>query len=256
MENNNNFYVPAKAQQIFTTITPEQLAQILPKSQLSNKGIITSLVVRPEPNTRKIVDTMHILDDGIEADKKDSLISYTPVTLMRSDVSSALGGAQIPGDNIHVAGLDIGQKSLNSGDLIVVTENDSILENSNITPKAILLKTDIPHHACWKIESRCGKTALSFLNAESVYENGHKTINGDIIHGLQDRLRGLKLFVLKAGIIKTGDVVTIVKDEEKVALLNSIPELKKQYGECLENTRLIAGKIEQQELVKRNLRKK
>lgn len=256
MENNNNFYVPAQAQQSLIHITHEQLAQILPVTKLSNKGLITSLVVRPELNTRSIVDTLQILNDGIEGDKKDNLISYSPVTLMRSDVSSALGGAQIPGDNIHVAGLDISQKSLNSGDLIVVTENDSISEKSNVTTKAILLKTDIPHHACWKIESRCGKTALSFLNAESMYEDGHKTIDGNLIHGLNDRLRGLKLFVLKAGIIKTGDVVTIVKDEEKEKLLNSAPELKKTYVECLENTRAVAERIEQQELAKRNLRKK
>lgn len=255
MDNNNQFYIPAKAQQVLTNITHEQLTQILPSTKLSNSGTITSLVVRPEEHKRTLVEQLTITPDGIIGDKHVNTkphYALDVVTLMRSDVSNALGGAHIPGDNIHVAGLNTGESSINPGDLVVISDN----KFNNHNAKTILLKTYIPHYACWKLEARCGKTAFNFLNAEGTYENGYSNSDNQIIHGLRDRLRGLRLFVLKGGTIQKGNTVTILKDTEKELLLNSESALKSTYNTWLENSKAVAERIEQQELAKRNLRKK
>ena len=165
---------------------------------------------------------------------------------MRADVSRALGGYHIPGDNIHVEGLRFGKKYLEAGDLVVIkSPSDEI--------KSVLLKTLIPHYACWKLQARCGSYAHDFLNAEGEYEQGiiH---DGNTVNGLQDRLRGIRLVVLKAGEVALGDHVSIARGTEKQDLMAQF-HLAQVAAAWVEKSEVLAEKLEKEEAAKMASRK-
>lgn len=254
------FNVPAVAADKPTQVVSKEtlLSGILSENELGNQGVITDLVVRPEKNVREVVSEAKLTLSNVEGDrgsKEDQEINA--VTLMRSDVSRTIGGAHIPGDNIHVEGLHIGEDHLQAGDLVVIS-------NENI--KSVLLKTHMPHYACWKFESRCGGIAYDFVNSEGDYENGifkNPGTQEGWIHGLQHRLRGIRLVVLKEGTVVRGDQVTIVRaqDFEDFLIQNGISpgekeELQEARQKWLDASRSPAEKEEKNQKAKVEVRKK
>jgi|GEM_PF-3707181 len=243
---------PADSKIIFNAITHHALATIKTEEQLHATGTITSLIIRPQSNTRLAVDSAHLTKNGIVGDLRAQQDSTTTppdaVTLMRSDVSDVLGGAHLSGDNIHVEGLHIGEKYVKTGDLLIVRD----VQTAEI--KTILLKTLIPHYGCWKFISRFGQNAFDLCNAEGNYPDGIQTPAG-LIHGTQHRLRGLRLIVLKEGTINIGDHVAILADEEKEQLLTDF-NLHAEYAHALEVSKPIGEKYEKKQQLAAALRKK
>jgi hypothetical protein len=239
-------YVPAIAQQELTHITHEQLCSIKKDDSLSLQGTITALVIRPQEHYRTLVDSIEITKEGIKGDKHAIAQPHNVldvISLMRSDVSEALGGAHVAGDNIHVQGMSLSKKNIKTGDIIVIQNKDAI--------KAILLKTHMPHYACWKLAARCGKTAFNFINAEGEYKDGMQSI-----HGANDRLRGVILAVLQAHeSVTIGDFVNIATPEQKEKILAD-KQLKQSYDNLLAMSKEIGKKMQKQEKAKRALRNK
>lgn len=239
-------HVPAVAQQELAHISHEQLCSIEKDDQLSTQGTITALVIRPEEHYRTLVNSIEITKEGIKGDKHTIAKPHyvlDVVTLMRSDVSHALGGAHIPGDNIHVKGMSLSKKNIQTGDIVLI-KNDHVI-------KAVLLKTHIPHYACWKLAARCGKTAFNFLNAEGEYQDGYQSISGR-----NDRLRGVRLAVLQASqAVFVGDLVTIATPDQKEKILAD-HQIKQSYDTLLAMSKEVGKKMQKQEKAKRALRNK
>ena len=252
---NTPFEVPAKANHFFSQVTAHHLiSTILPEQELSNQGIITSLVIRPKENQRMLLPSLHLTRTAIEGDKNNDIPSnkeLSAVMLMRDDVSQALGGKYIPGDNIHVSRLHLGKEHLKDGDLLVIQDSAQQIES-------ILLKTYIPHYACWKLLSRCGQTAHDFINSEAEFENGvykNEALKTGYIHGTQHRLRGVCLTALKGGIIETGNTVTIMSGKQKDELLAKY-SLVQDYNHWLEASKEPGAKYERSQKLKAEMRKK
>ncbi|CAN5148114.1 hypothetical protein BH09DEP1_BH09DEP1_6510 [soil metagenome] len=152
------YEVPAVANKIFRNTTEQELLTIAPDHLLKDEGVIEALAVRPEQNKRLCMNSMEILQTYIYGDKNrdvTELQDLAVVTMMRADVSQAIGGCHLPGDNIHVRGLRMGKQYLEVGDIITIIDAQQMV-------KAILLKTHIPHQACWKFLSRCGQLPFDF----------------------------------------------------------------------------------------------
>ncbi len=240
------YTIPAQPNAFYSIVPIESLLSIKPSSALGDFGIITSLVVRPETDQRVLMDAMTLTHSSIVGDKHEDA-QVDVVTLMRSDVSNAIGGAHIPGDNIHVAGLSLAKNNLHDGDLLVISDKGTR------EIKSILLKTAVPHYACWKLRARCGAIAFDFINAEGEFENGVQN-NSGIIHGLHDRLRGVRLGVLLGGAVTYGDVVSICKEQSAKESLLSRYNLIERYARLREEGQVIGEQVERQETKKRELR--
>lgn len=177
-------------------VTEDDLTQILPAQQCGSEGTIESLIMHLQDGWISKEKSLELTHHGIKGSDDFS------VTMIRSDVSAALGGAEVVGDHMHVAGIDLGIKHLKVGDLIVIKDPKIS------TIKAVLLKTYIEHVADKQIRNACGKRAVDLLNAERKY-NFDLDYTTTPIHGIRDRLRGVKLTVLKAGKVAVGDQVVI-----------------------------------------------
>jgi hypothetical protein len=172
------------------------VARILPAERCGLEGTIETLVMLFDDEWICKKKSLELTYDGVKNADDFS------VTLMRADVSAALGDAVVPGDHIHVAGIDLGIRSLKAGDLIVIKDpKTSII-------KAVLLKTYIEHLADNEIVDLCGHRAFDVLNAEGEYDCG-LDCKANPVHGMRDRLRGVKLAVLKEGEVAVGDRVVI-----------------------------------------------
>lgn len=177
-------------------ISEADVARILPAEQCGLEGTIESLVICFDDEWICKKKSLELTHHGVK-DADDF-----SVTLMRADVSAALGGADVQGDHIHVAGIDLGIRNLKAGDLIVIKDP------KNSTLKAVLLKTYIEYLADNRIVDLCGQRALDVLNAEGeCADDLDYKINP--VHGMRDRLRGVKLEVLKNGEVAVGDRVAI-----------------------------------------------
>ena len=130
------------------------VTRILPAEQCGPEGTVEALVMLLQDGWIRKEESLKLTYDGVKGDEGFS------VTLVRADVSAALGGAAVPGDHIHVAGIDLGMRSLKVGDLIVIKDP------KNATLKAVLLKTYIEHLADNEIVDLCGQRAFDALNAE------------------------------------------------------------------------------------------
>ena len=250
MERSGMYHVPAVANKVLHEVASEQLANIYSEQELADQGVISALVIRPEKDYRKLVQSMHITREYIAGDKNEKEEKdreFGAVTMMRADVSAALGGAHIPGDNIHVEGLRFGKKYLDIGDFVVIKSRQQEI-------KSILLKTLIPHYACWKLQARCGSCAQDLLNAEGDYEKGIIR-DGNTINGLEDRLRGIRLVVLKNGEITVGDHVFIVCGEQKAELVKKF-HLEQVSAAWIEKSKTLAEKLEKEEMAKMACRQK
>ena len=201
-----------------TPISLEQLLALKPESALTDHGTITALVTRPTAEHRLRHNSVELTKYGVAGDSqtaKEQVINtqLAAITLMRSDVSSTLGGAHVSGDNIHVDGLYLDKDHIKSGDLLVIQDPQSTVI------KSVLMATDVPHYACHEFTARCGQLAHDFFNAEAQFENA-STAPANYVNGVERRLRGIRLAVLQEGKIAIGDAVRIVTAPEKEILIH------------------------------------
>lgn len=211
------FTVPGEVKSPGLNITTEQLRAIKSERQLQNCGILKSIVIRPETNKRTMLPSALITKQGLVGDKGcPANFAYShlvALSLMRSDVSDALGGAHIPGDNLHVDGISLSTETLHPGDLIIITE-----PHDKQKIKVSGLMTEIPHTACARLEARVGTKAFRFINGMGEFEdeeNKLKSQDGQPLNGPQQRLRGVFLTVLEEGIPSLGDLVFIITGQQK-----------------------------------------
>lgn len=231
------YYVPGERESVGLSITAEQLCTIKSEQELKNEGILTAIVVRPENNYRTMVASAVITKNGLIGDKGPNPnypnVYLTAVSLMRSDVSDALGGAHILGDNLHVERLSLSTENLKPGDLIVVSE-----PHDKQLVKMVLLMTHQPHTGCYRLEARVGKEAFNFINGMGKYEEQSlRAKDGQLLNGPAQRLRGVFLAVLKEGTPSLGDTVFIESGEQKdqrIAQLGLVEFCKKAIQDSKE----------------------
>lgn len=217
-------------------VSAEELALIMPPEKCTQEGVVTALISRRLKSFRKREELLKIKKYGIEGDhhKLDCLDQQRVqgITLMRADVSTALGGAAIPGDDIHVSGLDLSITTLLNGAVIVITDRDK----ANI--KAALLKTYVEYRANKKLINRCGQLAYDFLESTGTYECNLAS-DYPQVNGLRDRLRGVKLAVLREGEVALGDYVSIYSLEESKKFIEKY-QLGERYEQLMERSIAIA----------------
>lgn len=204
------YHVPAIVNKSLRETTQQELLTIIPEHLLKDEGVVEALIIRTEKDYRVPLSLVEVTQTHLYGDKNAQVDEYqdlAAVTMMRADVSQAMGGYHLPGDNIHVSGLRMGKKYLEVGDILTVMDAQHMV-------KAIFLKTYIPHQACWKFQARCGKIAFDFCNNEDAYENGLEGPQGKL-DGVEQRARGIRLAVLKAGLISVGNRVIIERGEAK-----------------------------------------
>lgn len=241
--------VPAIANKPYRQTTEHELRAILPDELLHDEGVIEEMVIRPEKDKRVRVSMCEITPTHIYGDKNqyhDELQDLAVVTMMRADVGQAIGGSHLPGDNIFVRGMRMGKAHLDAGDIITIVDAQKMI-------KAILLKTHIPHQACWKFQARCGKLAFDFCNNEDAYENG---LNGDQgkLDGVAQRARGIRLAALKGGLVSIGDRVIIERGPAKEKRLAELGLIQKA-AELLEKSKAAGAKLEAEDAAKAQMRK-
>ena len=224
MHNNpelNTYHEPAQNGIFRRDFLLSAVHRIQAEEELQDSGTIVGLVVRPKSEYRQMVSSCKVTKTHIEGDKHKELLKdqeLHAVTLMRADVSQALGGMHIPGDNIHVKGLRMGRKYISEGDLLTVCEpgNKELI-------RAVFLLTAVEYTACLKLESRAGKHAYDFLNAEGIFRNTLiKTPKGKLLNGPEQRLRGLRLAVIYEGIVELGHDIFIEKGAQRNQRLVSL----------------------------------
>ncbi len=208
---------------------------------LAKYGVVESLIARPMSGMREAHTSLKLTKLGVESDhrfkKRDRKEQHIvqAVSLMRADVSQVLGGAHVPGDDIHVRGLDLSEMSLPIGALIVIKHPYKEII------KAILLKTCVEYYANDRLLKRCGENAYDLMQVEGPFDTSlHNGTNS--VHGLRDRLRGVKLAVLKEGEVSVGDHVLIVTGEESEALIKKY-KLDPSYQNLLTRSIPIGEKI-------------
>lgn len=220
-------------------ITLEQLNSLLTKKKSGTTGRVTSLVVRPHKCCRKLVPALKATSKKIEGDyhtftawsAKDQP-ELDVATFMDKRDSDILGGAHISGDNIHA---DISIEDMKPGDLLVFNSSD------DTEKPAILSLSYMSHNACPRLRARSNKLAVDFFNEHS---NIH--------------LRGLRLFVVREGIIKVGDMVTHLVLSQFPSIMharcNLTKDEAKRHIDLLEQSKNIMKEkeIKQQEAKKNN----
>jgi hypothetical protein len=213
----HTYTVPGEKGSPCSKVTAEQLRAIKSEQQLQSHGTLTAIAIRPATNQRTLVPSALITKQGLTGDKGPASQYPHPylaaVSLMRSDVSDVLGGAQVPGDNLHVEGMSLATDKLAPGDLIVISE-----PNNKEKVKSIFLMTDYPHTACARLEARVGTKAFNFINGMGEFEEEENIItalDGQKLNGPQQRSRGVLLGVLEEGIPSVGDMVFIERGQQK-----------------------------------------
>ncbi|MCJ8328381.1 MAG: MOSC domain-containing protein [Lentisphaeria bacterium] len=156
-------------------------------------GILKMIVVRPDTNERKILETCQIKQEyGVEGDNwpncqwktlpngdphpdvQVSLTSYRMLKVLgENDEHRALSG-----DNLHVD-FDISPENLSVGDQLSIGT-------------VIIEITDVLHVACGKYLERFGKDAAAFINSKK---------------GKEHRLRGTFAKIIRDGKITKNDKI-------------------------------------------------
>lgn len=216
------YHVAAVANKTIRDTKHQELLTIAPDHLLLDEGRIEAIVIRPEKDKRLCMSMCEITATHIYGDKNEhekELQDLAVVTMMRADVSQAVGGSHLSGDNLHVRGMRMGKKYLEVGDIITIIDAQHMV-------KSILLKTHMPHQACWKFQARCGKQAFDFCNNEDAYENGLVGPKGTL-NGVEQRARGIRLAALKAGLVSIGDRVLIERGAAKEKRLAEFNLLQK-----------------------------
>lgn len=243
------YEVPAVVNKILRNTTQEELLAIAPDHLLYDEGVIEAIVIRPDKDKRVYMNTGIITPTHVYGDKNEKLTEYqdlAAVTMMRADVAHSIGGYHLPGDNLHVRGMRMGKQYLDVGDIITIIDAQHMV-------KAILLKTYMPHQACTKFLSRCGQLPFYFCNNEAEYENGLVGPHGKL-DGVEQRLRGLRLAVLKAGLVSLGNRVVIERHEAKEKRLTEF-NLAQKAAELVEKSKELGLKLEAADAARAKLRK-
>ncbi len=219
---------------ILTTapVKPEHLQEIMPVEECKPFGQISTLLIREQVEWFRKTQELHILKPGVREFRSNSQdldeFDVRAVTLIRTDVSDALGGAHRSGDHIHVDGIDLSEATLPDGAMIAIKAD---INASEI--KALLLKTYVPHLADWKFENRCGALAYRFFNDMGEYHD-----KGAIAR----RLRGVVLAVLQEGKINPGDYVQILSAHERDRIMQKM-ELQARVAKLLELSKPLADTV-------------
>jgi MOSC domain-containing protein YiiM len=153
-------------------------------------GKLEALVIRPEQDKRETQKTVYLSPEGgvkgdrwaISKEKDGGPNPLAQVSLMNARLLKMIAGDEermaLAGDNL-IVDLDLSEANLPTGQRLVVGE-------------AWLEVTDLPHTGCSKFAARFGQDALRYINAAE-----HRSL----------RLRGLYTRVIRAGTIRTGDVI-------------------------------------------------
>lgn len=241
--------VPAIANKPYRQTTHDELCGILYDEHLGAEGVLDGIVIRPEKDKRIVVSMCEITPTHIWGDKnqhENQLQELAVVTMMRADVAEAVGGYHVPGDNLFVKGMRMGKADLEAGDIITIIDAQQMV-------KAILLKTHIPHQACWKFQARCGKLAFDFCNNEDAYEKGIVGAHGKL-DGVQQRVRGIRLAALKGGLVSLGDRVIIERGPAKEKRLAEFGLIQKAAA-LVEKSKEPGAKMEAEDAAKALARK-
>lgn len=249
MEEIKRYHAPALANKVLRETTEQDLLKMSPEHLLKDEGVIEALVIRPEKDWRVPMSMVEVTPTHILGDKNaecTELQDLAAVTMTRADVSQAMGGCYLSGDNIHVRGMRMGKQALDVGDILTVIDAQNKV-------KAIFLKTHIPHQACWKFQSRCGKLAFDFCNNEDAYENGLEAPQGKL-NGVEQRARGIRLAVLKAGLLSVGNRVIIERSDAKAKRLAEF-DLAQKAAELVAKSKEPGLKYEKEDEARAKMRK-
>ncbi|CAN5715486.1 MOSC domain-containing protein [soil metagenome] len=166
-----------------------------------DEGILKMIVARPGVNERKILETGELdLEKGLIGDnwktrgssRTNNGFGYPEMQLniMNSRAISLIANTKerwhLAGDQLFVD-LDLSEENLPPGSRLEIGS-------------AIIEITSIPHNGCKKFTNRFGIDVVKFVNSEA---------------GKQLHLRGLNAKVVKAGTIKTGDIVKNSKTSKR-----------------------------------------
>ncbi len=158
-----------------------------------DEGVLKMIVARPNVDEREILETGELnLETGLVGDNwKTRGSSRTTdgfghpemqLNIMNSRVVSLIAQTkerwQLAGDQLFID-LDLSDENLPPGSRLRIGS-------------AVIEITAIPHNGCRKFTERFGVDAIRFVNSET----------GKRLH-----LRGLNAKIIKAGTIKTGDIV-------------------------------------------------
>ena len=179
-------------------LTAAELEAGLPHVQASPKdgGALEMIVRRPQTNAREVLDeAMLDLAEGLVGDNWRS----------RGSLSTADGAAdpemQLNIMNARVAALVAGDRERwpLAGDQLYL---DLDLSSANLPPgarlrlgEALLEVTPPPHTGCRKFVSRFGMDAMKFVNSRL---------------GRQLNLRGVNAKVVEPGVVRVGDLASLI----------------------------------------------
>lgn len=165
-----------------------------------DNGVLKMIVIRPQKNQRKILDTCELsLKGGAHGDtwargtwmKQPDGSPHPDVqlTLMNYRVLAAIADSDadraLAGDNLCVD-LDLSDENLACGDRLQIGDT------------VVLEVTSVPHDGCSKFKRRFGADALSCINSP---------------FGKRMHLRGIYARVVVDGIVTVGDAITKVEPE-------------------------------------------
>ena len=176
-------------------LTTEQIEAGLSNVLASPKdqGKLEAIVIRPETDQRELLEEVLLSPEGgVEGDRWAATSSLrlpdgqpdprVQVSLMNARILRMIAGDDqrigLAGDNL-VVDLNLNEANIPAGQKLAVGE-------------ALLEVTDVPHTGCGKFAERYGPDAVRFINAAE-----RKSLH----------LRGIYARVLRAGTVRTGDVV-------------------------------------------------
>jgi hypothetical protein len=179
--------------------TGEQLAAGLDEVRRApaDVGRVELIVRRPAEDQREVLDEAEIdLAQGVVGDswrtrgsssrRDGSANTKTQVTLMNARAARLVAGPQdrwaLAGDQLYVD-LDLSVDNLPPGTRLAVGA-------------AELEVSDLPHRGCSKFSARFGVDALRFVNSPD---------------GRRLNLRGINTRVTRAGVVRVGDPVVVVR---------------------------------------------
>lgn len=162
-----------------------------------NDGHVALIVQRPAVNERVVVEEVHMsAAHGMQGSgwvQRPERGTVDQICVMSVAAIRAIAGDDVnrwpaAGDQLFMD-LDLGKENLKAGDRVEVGDGGVVLE---VTSK--------PHNGCAKFAMRYGEDALKLVNAPL---------------GKKRRLRGIYFQVVKEGVVKTGDRIVKIEDEEE-----------------------------------------
>ncbi|MGI9055562.1 MAG: MOSC domain-containing protein [Pyrinomonadaceae bacterium] len=162
-----------------------------------DEGVLELIVARPKIGEREVLQVGELnTETGLVGDNWNTRKSWATkdkkphpemqINIMNSRAIALIAQTkerwQLAGDQLYVD-FDLSEENLPPGSRLQIGS-------------AVLEITTVPHNGCRKFTNRFGKDAVKFVNSKT---------------GKQLHLRGLNAKVVKAGIIKTGNIVKKLK---------------------------------------------